>query len=132
MQTSWLIPPAMTSTTMMGLMRPLKMKEVEPNHNENENLDDNTTTSHHKDDVLESPSTPREDPNDNSPQHTHMDSPPRAKRTRIQPSYLKDYIMNLPPIVDHTQPTPHSTSLMAHSLGKYLLYDKFSNIHRAA
>ncbi|KAF5776249.1 putative RNA-directed DNA polymerase [Helianthus annuus] len=54
----------------------------------------------------------------------------RGKRTISQPSYLKEFHVNLPPSVDHTQPVTDQSSSTVHSLANYVSYEKFSNSHK--
>lgn len=53
------------------------------------------------------------------------------KRTRVQPKYLGDFNVNLPPSIDHARPTFDQVSSTVHSVANYLSYDKFSNSHKS-
>ncbi|KAJ0845012.1 putative RNA-directed DNA polymerase [Helianthus annuus] len=64
------------------------------------------------------------------PDPEHM-SEPRPKRTRIQPRHLQDFDVQLPPSIDHTQPTSNQESSTVHPLAHYISYEKFTNMHKA-
>lgn len=54
----------------------------------------------------------------------------RKKRNRSQPRHLNDYVVNLPPSRDHTQPPADQASSTVHPLAHYLSYDKFTESHK--
>ncbi|GJS24278.1 putative RNA-directed DNA polymerase [Tanacetum coccineum] len=54
-----------------------------------------------------------------------------SKRSRTRPTYLDDYEVQLPPSIDHKQPTSSRESSTVHSLAHYVSYDNFTNTHKA-
>ncbi|KAI3507425.1 hypothetical protein L1887_22411 [Cichorium endivia] len=64
-------------------------------------------------------------------QHLHDEhQAPRATRTRIPSSRLKDFEVTLPPSIDHAKPVPDRTSSTVHPLSNYVSYNKFSASHQ--
>lgn len=60
---------------------------------------------------------------------THDDT--REKRTRIVLKRFNDFVVKLPPSIDHARPASHQASSTVHSLTNYISYDKFSDSHKA-
>ncbi|GJS60118.1 retrovirus-related pol polyprotein from transposon TNT 1-94 [Tanacetum coccineum] len=55
----------------------------------------------------------------------------RSKRTKSQPTRFHDYIIKLPPLVDHSQPDSNQASSTVHHISHLISYDKFSNSYKA-
>ncbi|XP_076937403.1 uncharacterized protein LOC143605020 [Bidens hawaiensis] len=120
---------------------------VGPNRNTSDQVFENLTTESTSTDLesgellgKKATSTVNEAPHQNaqSPPPMHgqhaMHEPynePRTKRSKVQPIYLKDFNVNLPPSIDHTQPAHDQDSSTVHPLANYLSYDNFSNSHKA-
>lgn len=84
------------------------------------------------------PNIPTEDtqPVTNPPGNTGNDSGQtvritREKRSRTQPKHLNDFVVQLPPSVDHAQPTPNEGSSTVHPLAHFVTYENFSSSHKA-
>ncbi|KAJ9552385.1 hypothetical protein OSB04_016430 [Centaurea solstitialis] len=54
----------------------------------------------------------------------------RPQRNRVPPRHLNDYVVELPPSVDHTKTAPNQGSSTVHPISNYLSYDKFSDSHK--
>lgn len=54
----------------------------------------------------------------------------RPKRDRCQPKRLNDFVVNLPPSVDHAHTPPTQDTSTVHPITNYLSYDNFSNAHK--
>ncbi|GKA31226.1 putative RNA-directed DNA polymerase [Tanacetum coccineum] len=71
---------------------------------------------------------PTEEPTFNSDSNNFVEP---SKRNRTRPTYLDDYEVQLPPSIDHKQPTSSRESSTVHSLAHYVSYDNFTNTHKA-
>ncbi|KAJ0546332.1 putative RNA-directed DNA polymerase [Helianthus annuus] len=95
---------------------------VEPSH-EGPNIQDNPATQDESDsDFLE---------NIYSGTNTEASDLPRPKRNKSRPKHLDGYEVNLPPFVDHEQPTSNQESSTVHPLAHFISYDKFTDKHKA-
>ncbi|KAJ9556664.1 hypothetical protein OSB04_011278 [Centaurea solstitialis] len=63
-------------------------------------------------------------------QHNRESQNSRPKRDRCQPKHLDDFIVNLPPSVDHARTTSTQDASTVHPITNYLSYDNFSNTHK--
>lgn len=63
--------------------------------------------------------------------HDKGAEPVLTKRSRTQPRHLKDFVVQLPPSVDHAQTPPSQDSSTVHPLSNYVSYEKFSKSHKA-
>ncbi|GJU07481.1 putative RNA-directed DNA polymerase [Tanacetum coccineum] len=72
------------------------------------------------------------DENQMEEETTHLEQQPiRQQRVRTQPKRLGDFVVDLPPFIDHTQPTYDQESSTVHPLSHYVSYEHFSNTHKA-
>lgn len=55
----------------------------------------------------------------------------RTTRVRSQPKHLQDYVVKLPPSIDHADSSPNQASSTVQPFSHYLSNDKFSANHRA-
>ncbi|GKC24677.1 putative RNA-directed DNA polymerase, partial [Tanacetum coccineum] len=55
----------------------------------------------------------------------------RSKRMKSQPTRFNDYVIKLPPSVDHSQLDSNQASSTVHPISHFVSYDKFSNSHKA-
>ncbi|KAK1440796.1 hypothetical protein QVD17_06628 [Tagetes erecta] len=57
--------------------------------------------------------------------------PIRQQRIKIRPKRLGDFVVDLPPSIDHALPTANQQPSTVHSLAHFISYNKFSNNHKA-
>jgi len=88
--------------------------------NDEENANEHETTANLHDNVQNESSTEQSDEVRNI----------RERRTRTQPKRLDDYVVNLPPSVDNSQPTANQATSTVHPLAHYISFDKFSESHK--
>ncbi|GJV12683.1 retrovirus-related pol polyprotein from transposon TNT 1-94 [Tanacetum coccineum] len=62
---------------------------------------------------------------------TEVELSQKEVNMRTRPTYLDDYEVQLPPSIDHKQPTSSRESSTVHSLAHYVSYDNFTNTHKA-
>ncbi|KAM0002197.1 putative RNA-directed DNA polymerase [Helianthus debilis subsp. tardiflorus] len=96
--------------------------------------EEDLTTPQHDPSPNTIPTHPETSPN--VPEQAHSLDPhsaARPKRTRTQPSYLKQYDVKLPPSLDveHSHPGSEKNPSTVHSLSHFVSYDNFSNSHKA-
>lgn len=93
---------------------------------------------HHREDTCEEASgvdqsdsthVDQSDSNEGNGQEEIVNTRPSG-RVRWQPSHLRDYEVDLPRSIDHTQPTSNSESSTVHPLANYVSYNKFSHAHK--
>ncbi|KAJ0550054.1 putative RNA-directed DNA polymerase [Helianthus annuus] len=59
------------------------------------------------------------------------ESEPREKRTRSRPARLNDYVVDIPPSLNGSQPDSSQAHSTVHPLSQFVTYDKFSPSHKA-
>lgn len=55
----------------------------------------------------------------------------KERRSRSRPSHLKDYIVKLPPSIDHAHSVSNQQSSTVCPLANFVSYEKFTNSHKA-
>ncbi|KAK9062516.1 hypothetical protein SSX86_019703 [Deinandra increscens subsp. villosa] len=55
----------------------------------------------------------------------------REQRNRTRPRHLDDYVVKLPPSVDHPQPPSDQRTSTVHRLNHFVSYENFSDSHKA-
>nr|KAJ0218880.1 hypothetical protein LSAT_V11C300106340 [Lactuca sativa] len=83
---------------------------------------DHSSSEPHNSVLEEEPST---SPVDNEDQTT------RQKRNKSQPTRFRDFDVELPHSIDHTQTTPDQPSSVVYPIANYVSYDAFSDTHKA-
>ncbi|KAD2804249.1 hypothetical protein E3N88_37626 [Mikania micrantha] len=63
--------------------------------------------------------------------HVPVEEQSRPMRTRSQPQRLKEYHVELPPSIDHANPTHDQATSTVHPLAHYISYNNFSTNHKA-
>ncbi|KAK9055092.1 hypothetical protein SSX86_026172 [Deinandra increscens subsp. villosa] len=106
-----------------------QMEEDEPNNS----ITQQTEADQTNDSIIQGPVNDDQAQQDISIPHFQENetTEARPKRAKAPPKHFSEFIVKLPPSIDHTQPTSNSEGSTVHPITNYISYDKFSDSHRS-